>query len=64
MQVLRIETALLGRWENDAKGRVSYTFVEARDGETDAILVSSPKHLAKFNFIYPVIEKSLLYVLC
>jgi len=54
-----IETAILGKWENGAKGRASYSFVEARDGETDAILVDSPKHLAKFNVIYPVIEKSL-----
>jgi outer membrane receptor for ferrienterochelin and colicins len=54
-----IETALLGRWENGAKGRASYTFVEARDGETDAILVSSPKQLAKFNIIYPLMEKNL-----
>jgi outer membrane receptor for ferrienterochelin and colicins len=54
-----IETTLLGRWDNGAKGRASYTFVEARDGDTDAILVSSPKHLAKFNLIYPVIQKNL-----
>jgi iron complex outermembrane receptor protein len=54
-----IETAILGKWENGAKGRASYSFVEARDGQTDAILASSPKHLAKFNVIYPVIQNNL-----
>jgi outer membrane receptor for ferrienterochelin and colicins len=54
-----IETAILGKWKNGAKGRASYSFVEARDGQTDAILASSPKQLAKFNLIYPVIQKNL-----
>jgi iron complex outermembrane receptor protein len=54
-----IETALLGKWENGVKGRASYTFVEARDGQTNAILVDSPKQLAKFNVISPVIQKNL-----
>jgi iron complex outermembrane receptor protein len=54
-----ITGALTGRWENGLKGRASYTFVEARDGQTDAILVSSPKQLAKFNVIYPVIQNNL-----
>lgn len=54
-----IETALLGKWENGVKGRASYSFVEARDGQTNAILVDSPKHLAKFNVISPVINDNL-----
>ena len=54
-----IETALLGKWENGVKGRASYSFVEARDSQTNAILVDSPKHLAKFNVISPVINDNL-----
>jgi iron complex outermembrane receptor protein len=54
-----IETALTGKWDNGAKGRVSYSFVEAKNDETDQILVDSPKHLAKFNLISPVIKDNL-----
>jgi outer membrane receptor for ferrienterochelin and colicins len=54
-----ITGALTGRWENGLKGMASYTFVEARDGQTNEILVDSPKHLAKFNVISPVIKDNL-----
>jgi iron complex outermembrane receptor protein len=54
-----IETAILGKWANGVKGRASYSFVEARDGQTNAILASSPKHLAKFNVITPIIQNNL-----
>jgi outer membrane receptor for ferrienterochelin and colicins len=54
-----VETAVLCKCENGIKGRASYTFVEARDGQTDAILVSSPKQLAKFNLISPIINDNL-----
>ena len=54
-----IETALAGKWENGIKGRASYSFVEARDDDTDEILVNSPKHLAKLNLISPVIKDNL-----
>jgi len=54
-----IETAILGKWENGVKGRASYSFVEARDEQTNGILVGSPKHLAKFNVISPVIQDNL-----
>lgn len=59
VQANGIETALTGKWENGAKGRVSYSFVEAKDDETDQILASSPKHLAKLNLIAPVIKDKL-----
>jgi iron complex outermembrane receptor protein len=54
-----IETALAGRWESGLKGRASYSLVEAKDDQTDEILVNSPKHLAKFNVISPVIKDNL-----
>ncbi|MFH1371222.1 MAG: TonB-dependent receptor [Planctomycetota bacterium] len=54
-----IETALIGKWENGLKGRASYSFVEAKDDQTDSILVNSPKHLAKLNLIAPVIKDKL-----
>jgi iron complex outermembrane receptor protein len=54
-----IETALAGRWESGLKGRASYSFVEAKDEQTDEILVNSPRHLAKFNVISPVIKENL-----
>jgi len=53
------EAALNGVWENGLKGRTSYTFVEAKDEHTGTIAVNSPKHLAKFNLIAPLIKDSL-----
>jgi outer membrane receptor for ferrienterochelin and colicins len=54
-----IDTAIMGKWKSGFQGRAGYSFVEAKDEQTDEILVNAPKHLAKFNLIAPVIKDSL-----
>lgn len=41
-------------WSKGAKLRTSYSWQQARDGATGAVLVNSPRHLAKFNLSAPV----------
>lgn len=53
------ELGLTGHWDNGVRTRASYSYVEARDEVTDQILVDSPKHLAKFNLIAPVVQERL-----
>ena len=54
-----IDTELRGTWENGFQGRAGYSFVEAKNEQTGEIPVNSPRHLAKFNLIAPLIKKSL-----
>jgi outer membrane receptor for ferrienterochelin and colicins len=49
-----IEFELGGKWPNGLEGRVSYSFTKATDLETGESLTNSPKHLAKFNLIFPL----------
>ncbi len=51
-----VETELEGKWDNGLSGRVSYTFQDARDGETGQTLVNSPRHLAKLNLTVPLVR--------
>jgi outer membrane receptor for ferrienterochelin and colicins len=53
------ELALNGRWKNGWASRGSYSYVQAEDGTSGQTLVDSPKHLAKFNVIVPVVPQSL-----
>lgn len=45
--------------KNGIKGRLSYTFQETEDKNTGETLTNSPKHLAAFNVIIPVIKEKL-----
>jgi iron complex outermembrane receptor protein len=54
------EFELEGKWRRGLEGRVSYTFQEAKDRKTDMLLSNSPKHLAKLNFIVPLVGEKLL----
>lgn len=54
VEVRGAEAEVEGRWNNGLRGRVSYTYAEARDTMTDRILDNSPRHLAKANFAVPV----------
>jgi iron complex outermembrane receptor protein len=49
-----IEAELLGAWANGLQGRLSYSYQNARNSETDTPLVNSPHHLAKFNLTLPL----------
>ena len=48
------------KWVNGLEGRISYTFTETQDKKTDKILTNSPKNLAKFNLIVPLVKEKLL----
>jgi outer membrane receptor for ferrienterochelin and colicins len=54
-----IELELGGKWPNGLEGRVSYSFTKTTDLETGEILTNSPKHLAKFNLIFPLIREKI-----
>jgi len=50
------EAELEGHWESGLKGRISYTFQNVKDEGLGETPVNSPKHLAKFNLIMPLIH--------
>ncbi|GFO55949.1 ligand-gated channel protein [Geomonas sp. Red276] len=56
---LGAEAELEGKWSNGFQGRASYTFQDARDDQTGALLVNSPRHMAKLNLIAPLYRKAL-----
>ena len=55
------ELELEGKWENGLEGRISYTFQQTEDKDTHETLTNSPKHLAKFNLILPLIKEKLFF---
>ncbi len=56
-----IETEMEAKWDSGFEGRASYTIQETEDEMTGEILVNSPKHLAKFNVIIPLIGRKLFF---
>ena len=54
VEVRGFEAELEGRWKHGLRGRLSYTYAEARDTTTDRILDNSPRHLAKANVAVPL----------
>jgi outer membrane receptor for ferrienterochelin and colicins len=54
-----IEFELDGKWPNGLEGRVSYSFTKTKDLETGEVLTNSPKHLAKFNLIFPLMRDKI-----
>jgi len=56
---LGVEAGLEGLWASGLRGRISYTFAETKDRETDQRLTDSPRHLAKFNVSVPVVKEKL-----
>ena len=53
------EFELEGVWEGGLRGRLSYTYQEAKDVETGAVPVNSPKHLAKLNVTIPLFRNKI-----
>jgi len=47
------EAELEGRWQGNLRARLSYTFADARDTVTGAVLDNSPRHLGKANVVVP-----------
>jgi len=53
------ELELEGTWDGGLKGRLSYTYQRATDADTGAVLSNSPRHLAKFNLVLPLLRDRL-----
>lgn len=54
-----VELGLDGKWDSGWQGRASYSYVLTEDVDAKRSLVNSPRHLAKFNVIAPVIKNKL-----
>ncbi len=50
-----------GKWESGLEGHISYTFQKVKDESVNELLTNSPKHLAKFNIIIPVLRNKLFF---
>jgi len=51
-----IEMEMEAKWPCGTEGRLSYTFQETEEQRTGRILTNSPKHLAKFTLILPLLK--------
>jgi iron complex outermembrane receptor protein len=54
-----VEIELDGRWANALEGRVSYAYQHSENQQTGAPLTNSPKHLARFNVIVPLLPDTI-----
>jgi outer membrane receptor for ferrienterochelin and colicins len=55
-----IEIELERRWQTGWRTRISYSYQDTRDRETDLRLTNSPEHLAKLNLMAPLADEKLL----
>jgi outer membrane receptor for ferrienterochelin and colicins len=55
-----VEVELERRWASGWRARISYSYQDTRDCETDARLTNSPEHLAKLNLMVPLADEKLL----
>lgn len=53
------ELELEKNWDSGLKGRLSYTFQWTKDKESGQRLTNSPKHMAKFNMLIPVVKDKI-----
>ena len=49
-----LEAEIAGAWSNGLKAKLSYSYQNARNDQTNTSLPNSPRHLAKFNLELPV----------
>lgn len=61
IEAMGVETALQANWENGFKGRLSYSWQEAKNLTSGSQLYNSPRHLAKANISIPV-YRELVFV--
>jgi iron complex outermembrane receptor protein len=54
-----LELELEGKWPNGVGGRISYTYQETEDRQTGNVLTNSPRHLAKFNLVVPLLKEKV-----
>lgn len=53
------EIELEGKWESGLTNRLSYSYQNTRNDETDRRLVNSPQHLVKFNLTIPLVRDKI-----
>ena len=52
-----VEFEIEGKWDTGLHGRVSYTFQETNNEETDDEMINSPKHMLKLNVSIPLVRE-------
>lgn len=55
-----VEVELERRWQTGLRTRISYSYQDTRDRNTDLRLTNSPEHLAKLNLMVPLADEKLL----
>lgn len=59
-QASGFEIGVSGRALNGLQGKASFDYVDAdNDGAGDLVLDNSPRHMAKFNLIFPLVDQRL-----
>jgi iron complex outermembrane receptor protein len=58
-EALGVALSLEGTWQNGSKGRLSYSWQQATEVSTGALLSNSPRHLAKANMSIPLFRQQL-----
>ena len=54
-----VELELRGMWDSGLRGRINYTYQDAKSDETDQTLVNSPRHRATLNVMVPLYRDKL-----
>ena len=54
-----VELALEGKWSNGLRVQASYSFQDVKNRNTGEMLRNSPRHLAKYNMIVPLVREKL-----
>jgi outer membrane receptor for ferrienterochelin and colicins len=54
-----VELELRGMWDSGLRGRINYTYQDAKNDETDQTLVNSPRHRATLNVMVPLYRDKL-----
>ena len=55
------EAEVSGKWAGGLQGRLSYTYLDARDMMTTTLLTNAPRHLATFNLSLPFLDKQIFF---
>jgi outer membrane receptor for ferrienterochelin and colicins len=54
-----VEVELDGQFVSGIKGRASYSYVDAKQPQTQQTLTNSPQHLGKLDLSYPLLQRRL-----
>lgn len=54
------EAELEAKWRNGFSGRISYSYQQAKDDQTNQRLVNAPRQMAKANLVLPLVGEQLM----